>query len=86
MGPGEDASGQQLYGGSIRVAPLLAAPILILCRGVREELRRPMDQAWKLEQSFWEESRAGDPAAFYRKHMIADGYVGCRTASCRVTS
>jgi hypothetical protein len=34
-----------------------------------------MDQAWKLEQSFWEESRTGNAAAFFRRHMIAEGYV-----------
>jgi hypothetical protein len=34
-----------------------------------------MDQAWKLEQTFWEESRTGNAAAFYRRHMITEGYV-----------
>jgi hypothetical protein len=34
-----------------------------------------MDEAWKLEQSFWEDSRTGEAAAFYRRHMISDGYV-----------
>jgi hypothetical protein len=34
-----------------------------------------MDQAWKLEQHFWEELSAGRAGAFYAKHMTADGYV-----------
>ena len=34
-----------------------------------------MDQAWALEQDFWVDAQAGDAAGFYRRHMIADGYV-----------
>jgi hypothetical protein len=34
-----------------------------------------MDQAWELEQEFWKESSAGSAGSFYRRHMIAEGYV-----------
>jgi hypothetical protein len=34
-----------------------------------------MDQAWQLEQDFWKESSAGSAGGFYRRHMIAEGYV-----------
>jgi hypothetical protein len=34
-----------------------------------------MDQAWQLEQDFWKESSVGNAGSFYRRHMIADGYV-----------
>ena len=34
-----------------------------------------MDQAWQLEQDFWKESSAGSAGGFYRRHMIAEGFV-----------
>ena len=34
-----------------------------------------MDQAWALEQEFWQESSAGHAGAFYRRSMVTDGYV-----------
>ncbi|TQS40204.1 hypothetical protein [Cryptosporangium phraense] len=34
-----------------------------------------MDQAWKLEQHFWEELNEGRAAGFYARHMTSDGYV-----------
>jgi hypothetical protein len=34
-----------------------------------------MDEAWKLEQEFWQEASAGTPGNFYQRHMITDGYV-----------
>lgn len=34
-----------------------------------------MDQAWALEESFWEASVKGDATGFYARHMTTDGYV-----------
>ena len=34
-----------------------------------------MDQAWELEKEFWRETAAGRTGAFYRRHMISEGYV-----------
>lgn len=34
-----------------------------------------MDQAWELEQEFWEELSAGTASNFYQRHMITEGYV-----------
>jgi len=34
-----------------------------------------MDQAWKLEQHFWQELSEGRAAGFYARHMTSDGYV-----------
>jgi hypothetical protein len=35
-----------------------------------------MDEAWKLEQQFWEDLTHGEGAAgFYARHMTSDGYV-----------
>jgi hypothetical protein len=34
-----------------------------------------MDQAWALEQGFWEEISVGNANSFYSRHMAADGFV-----------
>src|SRR5690349_10776400 len=34
-----------------------------------------MDQAWALEEDFWRAVATGQPHAFYREHMVADGFV-----------
>jgi hypothetical protein len=34
-----------------------------------------MDQAWALEEEFWQAVANGQPQAFYREHMVADGFV-----------
>ena len=34
-----------------------------------------MDQAWALEQTFWEESSNGRAVDFYARHMTSDGFV-----------
>jgi hypothetical protein len=45
-------------------------------RGTPErEVDADMDQAWALEQDFWQESSAGQAGAFYRRTMLTDGYV-----------
>jgi hypothetical protein len=34
-----------------------------------------VDEAWKLEQEFWRDVSSGNAGAFYRRHLIADGFV-----------
>ncbi|GAA0220768.1 nuclear transport factor 2 family protein [Cryptosporangium japonicum] len=34
-----------------------------------------MDQAWKLEQQYWQDVAAGDTAGFYARYLTVDGYV-----------
>ena len=37
--------------------------------------RSIVDQAWALEERFWEASKHGDVTGFYAQHMTSDGFV-----------
>ena len=37
--------------------------------------RTPMDQAWEMETTFWEEISKGNATAFYSRNMAAEGFV-----------